>query len=68
MDLMFRISLGMFVLLAGTACVAWIIWRLLKNSYDPAALMFRWVMSAVILGFSDQPITSRLNKSSTTAR
>lgn len=50
MDLMFRISLGMFVLLAGTACVAWIIWRLLKNSYDPAALMFRWVMSAVILG------------------
>lgn len=50
MEMSLRIAWGVFVLLATAAAVAWIIWRLLKNSTDPAALMFRWVMSVVILG------------------
>lgn len=50
MEMTLRIAWGVFVLLAMAAVVAWIIWRLLKNSVDPAALLFRWVMSAVILG------------------
>lgn len=50
MDIMLRVAWGVFVLLAGAACAAWVIWRLLKNSDDPAALLFRWVMSVVILG------------------
>lgn len=50
MEMMLRISYGVFVLLAAALCVAWIIWRLLKNSYDAAALMFRWMMSVAILG------------------
>jgi len=50
MEMSLRIAWGVFVLLAVATVVAWIIWRLLKNSTDPAALLFRWVMSAVILG------------------
>lgn len=50
MEMMLRISYGVFVLLAAALCVAWIIWRLLKNSYDATALMFRWMMSVAILG------------------
>ena len=50
MEMTLRIAWGVFVLLAGIACVVWILWRLLKNSYDPAALVFRWVFTIVMIG------------------
>jgi tetratricopeptide (TPR) repeat protein len=50
MEMTLRIAWGVFVLLAGIACVVWILWRLLKNSYDPAALVFRWVFTIVLIG------------------
>ena len=50
MEMMLRVAWGVFVLLAGIACVAWILWRLLKNSFDPTALLFRWVFTVVMIG------------------
>lgn len=50
MEIMLRVAWGVFVLLAGIACVVWILWRLLKNSYDPVALAFRWVFTVVLIG------------------
>ena len=50
MEMMLRIAWGMFVMLAAIACVVWILWRLLKNSFDPAALIFRWVFTIVMIG------------------
>ena len=50
MEMMLRIAWGIFVLLAAIACVVWILWRLLKNSFDPAALIFRWVFTIVMIG------------------
>ena len=50
MEIMLRVAWGVFVLLAGIACVAWILWRLLKNSFDPTALLFRWVFTVVMIG------------------
>jgi tetratricopeptide (TPR) repeat protein len=52
MELTLRIAWGVFVLVGGIACVAWILWRLLKNSLDPAALLFRWLITLGIVGGS----------------
>ena len=50
MEMTLRIAWGVFVLLFAIACVVWILWRLLKNSFDPAALLFRWVFTIVMVG------------------
>ncbi len=52
MELTLRIAWGFFVLVGGIACVAWILWRLLKNSLDPAALLFRWLITLGIVSGS----------------
>jgi tetratricopeptide (TPR) repeat protein len=49
MQLSLRIALGMFVLLAFVGLVGWVLWRLLKSSYDPARLLFRWIVTLVVL-------------------
>lgn len=49
MQLTLRIALGMFVLLAFICLVGWILWRSLKNSYDPARLLFRWIGTLVVV-------------------
>jgi len=50
MEIMLRVAWGVFVLLTAIACMVWILWRLLKNSYDPTALVFRWVFTVVMIG------------------
>ena len=50
MEIMLRVAWGVFVMLSAIACVVWILWRLLKNSFDPAALLFRWVFTIVMIG------------------
>ncbi len=50
METTLRFALGFFVLLAPIAIGSWVAWRLLKNSYDPAALLFRWLITAGVLG------------------
>jgi TolA-binding protein len=49
MQLTLRIALGMFVLLAFICLVGWVLWRSLKNSYDPARLLFRWIGTLVVV-------------------
>jgi tetratricopeptide (TPR) repeat protein len=49
MQLTFRIALGMFVLLAFICIVGWVLWRSLKNSFDPARLLFRWIGTLVVV-------------------
>ena len=45
MDLVLRFSFGLFTLLAAVCVIGWFLCWLLKNSYDPAALAFRWSMT-----------------------
>jgi tetratricopeptide (TPR) repeat protein len=45
-----QIALGVFVMLAVFCLLAWIFWRCLKNSDDPSRLLFRWIITAVVLG------------------
>lgn len=51
MELALRFAYGLFVLLAGIGLAGWCAWRLLKNSTDPAALLFRWIVTiGIVLG------------------
>ena len=52
METTLRFAFGFFVLLAPFAIALWIARRLLKDSVDPAALLFRWVLTAVVIGGS----------------
>lgn len=45
----FRIAVGLVILVAGLGLVAWLFWRTLKRSYDPARLVFRWVVTVGVL-------------------
>jgi len=49
MELALRFAYGLFVLLAGIGIAGWCAWRLLKNSTDPAALLFRWIGTLVVV-------------------
>ena len=49
MELALRFAYGLFVLLAGVGIAGWCAWRLLKNSTDPAALLFRWIGTLVVV-------------------
>jgi TolA-binding protein len=49
MQLALRIAYGLFVLLAGIGIAGWCAWRLLKNSTDPAALLFRWIGTLIVV-------------------
>jgi TolA-binding protein len=49
METTLRFAFGFFVLLAPFAIGLWIARRLLKNSVDPEALLFRWVLTAVVI-------------------
>lgn len=50
METTLRFALGFFVMLAPFAIGLWIARRLLKNSVDPEALLFRWILTAVVIG------------------
>ena len=51
MELTLRFVVGLTVMLAAIGVVGWVLWRLLKNSTDPSALLFRWLATgAVIVG------------------
>ena len=50
LPLAIRLALGIFVLLSAVCLVGWVLWRCLKNSADPAALLFRWIITAIIIG------------------
>ena len=45
----FRIAAGLAILLAFFALMGWLVWRSLKNSGDPARLLFRYVLTAVLI-------------------
>ena len=46
-----RFVFGLFVLVVFFAVVAWVMWRLLKRSYDPTGLIFRWLITlGVVIG------------------
>ncbi len=42
---------GTIILVVGGGLAAWGLWRVLKNSEDPALLIFKWVLTAIIIGF-----------------
>ena len=44
-----RFAFGIVVIVATLAGIAWTMWRLLKNSYDPSALLFRWIITFVLI-------------------
>src|SRR5262245_47064308 len=50
MEFALRFTFGIAVIVAVVAGGAWICWRLLKSSVDPAALLFRWIITIVVLG------------------
>lgn len=45
-----RVALGIFFMLVFVALVAWLLWRALRRSVDPARLLFRWIATLVTLG------------------
>ena len=49
MEFALRFAYGLFVLLGGIGLAGWCGWRLLKNSTDPAALLFRWIGTLVVV-------------------
>jgi outer membrane protein assembly factor BamD (BamD/ComL family) len=49
MEFALRFTFGIAVIVAVVAGGAWICWRLLKSSVDPAALLFRWIITIVVL-------------------
>ena len=49
MGITFRIAFGMFVLQTFVCLVGWVLWRSLKNSTDPARLLFRWIGTLVVV-------------------
>jgi len=51
MRVTFEFIRGLMILAVFIAGSVWISWRLLKRSRDPAALIFRWMLSAVILAW-----------------
>ncbi len=42
---------GAVILVVGGGLLGWAMWRTLKNSEDPARLIFKWVLTAVVIGF-----------------
>jgi len=51
MELTMRFALGVIVLAAAIGVAGWLLWRVLKSSVDPSALLFRWVATlAVVVG------------------
>lgn len=49
MEIALRFAFGLFVILLVLAVGVWVMWRLLKNSEDPAALLFRWIITVVLV-------------------
>ncbi|MDB6015950.1 MAG: hypothetical protein JWR19_439 [Pedosphaera sp.] len=45
----YEIVRGTIILVLGIAAVGWIMWRWLKGSRDPGGLIFRWVVTAVVI-------------------
>jgi tetratricopeptide (TPR) repeat protein len=50
MEFALRFTFGIAVIVAVVAGGSWIGLRLLKSSVDPAALLFRWVLTIVVVG------------------
>ena len=46
-DILFAVVM-MFAMIAG---VGWILWHTLKKSEDPPRLVFKWILTAIVLGF-----------------
>lgn len=43
--------ISIVLMLLAAVAVGWVFWRTLKRSEDPARLIFKWVLTAVILGY-----------------
>jgi TolA-binding protein len=50
MSLTYQIIRGCLILAVFAAATGWFLWRWLKNSDDPALLIFRWGLTLLILG------------------
>ena len=51
MEFTLRFAFGILVLLVCVTAIGWAAWRLLKNSQDSAALLFRWIITlGVVIG------------------
>jgi tetratricopeptide (TPR) repeat protein len=50
MSTTYQIVRGIIILVFLTVTLGWFVWRWLKNSRDPALLIFRWVLTALALG------------------
>lgn len=48
MEQALKFAVGLIVLGAGIAAAVWIGWRTLQNSEDPAALVVKWIVTAVL--------------------
>ena len=44
-----HIGLNVFLSLFGLGFVVWVFWRSLKNSHDPARLVFKWLLTAAVM-------------------
>ncbi len=42
---------GIIILVVCCGLVGWAMWRTLKKTEDPALLIFKWIITAVVLGF-----------------
>lgn len=42
---------GTIILVVGGGLVLWALWSTIKNSDDPARMVFKWVLTAVVIGF-----------------
>ncbi|MDB6023177.1 MAG: hypothetical protein JWQ04_3034 [Pedosphaera sp.] len=61
-NLTYEIIRGLLLLAGFALAVGWFLWRRLKNSTDPALLIFRWVLSILIIaGLAYGGSSSRTN-------
>ncbi len=42
---------GTIILVVGGGLVCWGLWRTIKNSEEPGLMVFKWVLTAVVIGF-----------------
>src|SRR6185503_1184621 len=45
----FRMAVGLVILVAFFTLIGWLIWRSLKNSVDPARLLFRYILTVILM-------------------
>src|SRR5215471_543715 len=57
-----QIVRGTLILLALVLIVGWFVWTTIKRADDPARMVFKWILTVVILGFMIKVVAPLVGK------